>query len=222
MPAPVFWVRMFYNTVMKPAPNSAQFTAQIYADLDRKLRNSAWNSGASEAHGLLTALACHGLKLDDLPHKAYLFRLSAADEIALLEGMYGLIIKDLRGEELAFQPLLADDEAGVAPRLEALVDWCGGFAQGIYHHKMGDEMREMGQPNSPNNPNNAAPEWSPQVQEAIHDIMKISALDPSLRGEDATESARRLLEIEEYVRLAVLLIFEEWSADLADSDDSPN
>ena len=66
-----------------------RFRAEIYRDLDRRLKASRWNSGASEAHGLLSALACLGIPGDRLRTKAWLFQLSARADIELLEGLYG-------------------------------------------------------------------------------------------------------------------------------------
>ncbi len=47
----------------------------LYRDLERKLKNSKWNSGASEAHGLLSAIACRGLPGEQIRAKAWLFQL---------------------------------------------------------------------------------------------------------------------------------------------------
>ena len=64
---------------MNDAPRNSQTptAAEIYKALNDKLRNTAWASGAAEAHGLLSALACCGVTDAQLPQQARLFRLSA-------------------------------------------------------------------------------------------------------------------------------------------------
>ncbi len=166
-----------------------RFQAAIYRDLDRRLRESRWNSGASEAHGLLSGLACSGVRDDQLRGKAWLLQLSEKADLELLEGLYGLILRDLQSEGFAFTLLLAD-EAGVAQKIESLADWCGGFLQGFLHD---GEARLQRAP---------AP-----VRESLDDILTISRVDADPGAGEAAE--RQLVEIEEYLRVATQVIFEE-------------
>lgn len=169
-----------------------RFRAEIYRDLDRRLKASRWNSGASEAHGLLSALACLGIPGDRLRTKAWLFQLSARADIELLEGLYGLILRDLQSDGFEFSLLLPDGDHGngQSSRIESLADWCGGFIQGFLHdgeHNLKD-----------------APD---PVREAVNDIMEISRVDVDAGADEGSE--RQMLEIEEYLRVAVQIIFEE-------------
>ena len=179
-------------------PSGRQFQAEIYRDLDRRLKASRWNSGASEAHGLLSALACLGIPGEQLRTKAWLFQLSEKTDLDLLEGLYGLILRDLQSDGFEFSPLLSDGLCSDAQSIESLADWCGGFVQGFLHD---DAERLDGVPDP--------------VRESVNDIMEISRVEVEVHvntGVDAgagEETEKQLVEIEEYLRVAIQVIFEE-------------
>ena len=177
-----------------PAVTSAaakrRFQANIFADLDRKLRQSSWQSGASEAHGLLSGLACRGIRSEQLRAKAWLLQLTEPDDLALLDGLYDWLLRDLHSDGFEFQLLLPGEDAGCARHAESLADWCGGFVQGFLHD--GDARIDA---------------FPAAVREALDDIIAISRLDTRAPGDD--DSERQLLEIEEYLRVAAQVIFEE-------------
>ncbi len=182
----------------KAEPAVRQFQGEIYRNLDKKLKNSPWNSGASEAHGLLTALACLGVSGERLRTKAWLLQLSAAADIELIDGMYGLILRDLQSDDFQFNLLLPDDSFSDAVRIESLANWCDGFVQGFFHGGLADDEKD------------GAPE---RVRESINDIMEISRVDVNVdEAEDADAIERQLVEIEEYLRVAIQVIFEEMGA----------
>ena len=193
------------DSASKSAPQTApeppagrRFHAHIYADLDRRLRASNFGGGAAEAHGVLCGLTCRGVDGEKLRVKAGLLRLSGAADFELIAGLQALAARDLRADDFQFNLLLPDDNAGAAPKTAAVSDWCGGFAQGFLHD------------------GEAALATCPAVvREAFDDIMAISCADapPPNTGDgdgDGGEAAlRQLAEIEEYLRVAVQLIFEE-------------
>ena len=182
----------------KATPAVRQFQGEIYRDLEQKLKNSPWNSGASEAHGLLTALACRGVSGERLRTKAWLLQLSAAADIDLIEGLYGLILRDLQSDDFQFNLLLPDDSFSDDVRIESLADWCDGFVQGFFHDGLADDEKD------------GVPE---RVRESINDIMEISRVDVNVdEAEDAEATERQLVEIEEYLRVAIQVIFEEMGA----------
>ena len=204
------------------APPGRRFQARIYRDLDRRLKASPWNSGASEAHGLLSALACLGVPAERLPTKARLFQLSEAADVGLLEGMYGLILRDLQCDGFAFDLLLADgaaddgepdnessaaneiDEIDEARRLESVADWCGGFIQGFFHDGAGGKNPLDGISGTARD----------TVRESVDDILEISRVEVNLDARTAgEETQKQLVEIEQYLRVAVQVIFEELNAD---------
>ncbi len=181
------------NKATPPATSERRFEAEIYRDLDRRLRGSQWRGGASEAHGLLSALACRGVPDGGIVGKAWLFQLSEQADLDLLEGMYGLILRDLQSDGFGFNLLLADDGFSDAQRIESLADWCAGFIQGFLHDADGKTLLD-GIPK--------------RARESVNDIMEISRVD-SDSDPASEENERQLVEIEEYLRVAVQVIFEE-------------
>lgn len=176
----------------KTAPPGRRFQAEIYRHLDRRLKASRWNGGASEAHGLLSALACLGIPGDRLRTKAWLFQLSEKTDLDLLEGLYDLILRDLQSDGFEFSPLLPDGDCGGAQSIESLADWCDGFVQGFLHD---GADRLDGVPGA--------------VRESVNDIMEISRVDVEVDASAGEETERQLAEIEEYLRVAIRVIFEE-------------
>lgn len=178
------------------APDTAssgwRFRAEIYQHLDRKLRGSRFGGGASEAHGLLSALACRGICSERLRAKAYLLQLTEPADLNLIEGLHEMIVRDLHADGFRFNLLLPGDQASAARKTAALADWCGGFLQGFLHDHDGEAQLT---------------DFPATVREAIDDIIAISRADAPPPPGEALE--RQLLEIEEYLRVATQLIFEE-------------
>ena len=85
-----------------------------------------------------------------------------------------------------FDLLLPDAEASLAERSGALFDWCRGFlgAFGLAAAQPAEAVR--------------------RGQEALADLARLAAAQPQDEGDDDDEEA--LAEIEEFVRVAVLLL----------------
>ena len=86
----------------------------------------------------------------------------------------------------AFELLLAEGDASLAERSGALFDWCRGFLGGFGLAA------------------GAKPPLSDESSEALVDLARLAAASPQEEGDEEDEDA--LTEIEEFVRVAVLLI----------------
>ncbi len=168
-----------------------RFQQKIYRDLDEKLKSTPWNSGASEAHGLLTGLACRGIRAENLAGRLYLFRVDDPDGITLFEGMFELVLRDLQSEEPTFNPLLPPEEADNKEFAFAISDWCEGFLQGFCFDAE-TEINEHGE----------------AVQELIDDMIEIGSLDVTSIEEYNEDDERSLVELEEYLRVGVQAIYD--------------
>lgn len=193
-------LRMSTHAPTKP-PSQPPLQARLYHDLNRRLQNSSWNSSAAEAHGLLSGLACRGLGAAQLRSKMWLLQVAEKSDIALLASMYDLILRDLQADDFAFNLLLPPQPSENSRRrptptppptltLESLADWCNGFAQGFLHD--GEQCLSGA---------------AAAVREALQDIMQISRLHIAANADQKTE--RQLCEIEQYLRVAAHVIFEE-------------
>ena len=109
--------------------------------------------------------------------------------------MYGVILQDLHSDEFEFNPLLPADEDGLRERIDALAEWCIGFMQGVMHD---GERRYL--------------DSAGTLREAFDDILAMSRIDGASVGADAS---MQLFEIEQYLRVAVKVVFEELSPPVA-------
>ncbi len=142
--------------------------------------------GASEAHGVLTGLACAGI-LDDASAIAALgAHENDAELIDALELARRHLADTLAEAELGLEPLLPNEELPAVQRSRALTEWCHGFVTGFYFH---DRDKEAG-------------DYPDVVGEALADIGDLAEASGTIGDSD-------LVEVVEYLRVAVQLIYEE-------------
>ena len=109
---------------------------------------------------------------------------------ALLERLVTQSEAELADPELGFEPLLPADDRPLPERAEALVDWCRGFLGGFglagaeTHGKLSDE-----------------------AQEILRDLSTIAA--SSFDFDDEGEDEDALIQVNEFVRMAAMLLFAE-------------
>lgn len=173
-------------------PDNREFQRKIFRDLDDKLRSTDWKSGACEAHGLLAGLACRGVKPVGIANKMYLLRASDPDHVSLLEGLFELIVRDLESPQPVFPILLPDNPESNQEQAEGIASWCQGYLQGMY-----------------NDSGSIDSEFSQTTKELLEDIMNIGNMDTSSIDEDNHDDERSLVEIEEYLRVGIQMIYDE-------------
>ena len=186
--------QLFHNTKNLMTNNkqsgNESFQSKIYNELDQKLRASAWNGGASEAHGLLSALACKGVTDATIRTKTFLLQLEDEQDLTMIEGMFGLVTRDLANEEFGFNLLLPGEEHSQIERGEGISSWCQGFLQGYCH----DDPTALQGANT-------------TVTETLHDLLEIGHLE--LNPEEPDDNERALTELEEFLRVAIQLVYDE-------------
>ncbi len=155
---------------------------------------------ASEAHGLLCGLLCclpssvaktrwFAELLDAGTLSPDSLSLKAAD-VKALDSWFARVVESLNDSEFGFVPLAPDDDTPLASRVTALGDFCAGFTYGV-------GIGVTGRGNQP------LPE---NTTELIHDFNEIDSSDLSnIDGSDESS----LVELSEYVRVGVLLMYEE-------------
>lgn len=165
--------------------------------LHTALADAGIDSGASEIHGLLcgivsrgggiasdwsAVLAAAGDILENVPQnlRQLFSQLMAAAAGALGEG------------QMQFSLFLPEHDVGIGARAEALAGWCQGYVMGL---ALGGSSGMEG--------------LSTEAREAVADLIRISGAVAD-REEDAEVQDRALSEIEEFVRVAVQLIYEEY------------
>lgn len=152
---------------------------------------------ASELHGVITGLLAGGARLNrsalmkSLEGHADPSQAFGDSFIASLWQLQLKTLEDLDADELVFQPLLPDDDDDLSLRVLALSDFCrgvlAGFGLGVQasHPALAQES----------------------VRETLQDIVNISQVDSVDDGDEDSEVA--YAELHEFVRMAVIHLFEE-------------
>jgi uncharacterized protein YgfB (UPF0149 family) len=167
--------------------------------IERLLGDLSCETSISEFHGLMTGYLCAktnsttGERLE--LYREWLDAEVGKKEVEAMDELYQQTEESL-GEfsDFEFRILLPDDETSVTRRSKALSEWCTGFLSGF-----GSAGRF------------SQADLTTDVTEAFTDFSKISSLGKEVDAEmpDSEENEVDLMEICEYVRISVLLIFTE-------------
>jgi hypothetical protein len=133
----------------------------------------------------------------------------SGDDPAL--GQFVDAVRDALGaEDFGFALLLPDeDDAEPEERLEALGLWCGSFLQAF-----GAGLARLPEAGGEGL---ALPD---EIQEIVDDLAAIAEVDPETAAdEDAGDVEGQLLELEEFVKVGVLLIASVMTHGVADQDE---
>jgi len=169
-------------------------TFEQLEDLFYQLKIQASPSGF---HGFLCGrLSCGAVQMKDLVNSSTawlgLEGETAEGASADLESFYEATLSDLQDISFLFKPLLPDDELPIAERLISVSDWCSNYLSGL-GEGMGPEF-----------------EVSEDGKEALQDISAISQISPDLDADEAKQDDEKdYLELVEYIRIAVQLIFSD-------------
>lgn len=153
---------------------------------------------ASELHGVLTGLLAGGARLNRSTLQKILETHADSDQAFgddITASVWQLQLKtleDLGDSELAFVPLLPDDDDDLAARVSAISDWCQGFLVGF------------GTAASPGNTRI----HDESVRETLQDIMNVANVDATAQDNDESDESA-YAELYEFVRMAVIHLFEE-------------
>ena len=142
----------------------------------------------SELHGALCGwLSGGGENVANWPAKVLADdTLPAPEADSPLDELRKVSASQLDDRGFGFELLLPEVEDSLDDRAEALFDWCRGFLGGFGLAA------------------GARPPLSEEAEEALHDLARLAQAAPESSGDDEDEHA--LAEIEEFVRVAVLLL----------------
>ncbi|WP_432696891.1 UPF0149 family protein [Marinobacterium sp. YM272] len=150
----------------------------------------------AELHGLLAGQLAAGARFDaDTLLRVFLELMDVSalkqetTKLGLIE-LYQRTLAQYESDDFDFALLLPDDEQMLAQRAEALGSWCSGFLSGFgLHTKQSQKL-------------------SAEAQEGLQDLAQIAqiAADTDV---DSEEDEADLMEVQEYVRMAAMLMFNE-------------
>ncbi|MBA4501617.1 UPF0149 family protein [Marinobacterium marinum] len=164
---------------------------------DRLVEEGAFTVSPSELHGLLAGQVAAGARFDP---DSLLQRVQELFDIEPLRGpalrnsvmqLYLATLQQFEAPDFSFELLLPDDDQLLPIRAEALGVWCGGFLSGF-----GLQERK------------GAGGLSVEGQETLRDLAQIVQISTEADA-DSEEDEGDLMEVQEYVRMAALLVFSE-------------
>jgi yecA family protein len=165
--------------------------------LEAQLTVSALSPSAAEAHGILCALLCAG---EPGAKESWIAELLAGtDDTDLptqecrrsLRDLAARTCEEIADTQVGFTPLLAEDSRPLAERALGLYDWSRGFLYGV-----GLSGMDVGR-------------LSEQAREALDTLTDITRLDLD-DLEDSEDNEWALMELTELVRIAAVLVYEEY------------
>ncbi len=158
-----------------------------------QIRDASRALGVSVAPSELHGALCGWLAGGGADEAQWLGRVLADDALAApepgdaLDLLRRVSVTQLGDRDFGLELLLPPPEAGLGERTEALFDWCRGFLGGFGLAA------------------GAAPPLSEEGEEALHDLARLAQAAPDTDEEDEDDESA-LAEIEEFVRVAALLL----------------
>lgn len=172
-------------------------TLPEYDELEDELR-ALEAVDAAEAHGVIAGIASAAPTQIDDGIRIILGDAGADNDTgpakALLDAVGGYTETRLKARESDFELLLPDESQPMAARTGALADFCRGYIMGL----VAGGVREFA----------VLPD---DAREIVEDFMKIADTEIPDSFSDAEEKA--LVELTEYVRTGVQVVYEELRSD---------
>lgn len=172
-------------------------TLPDHDELDVQLRDAGATASAAEVHGILTGTLCAPTGAENAWH-GLVFDANATPGTPLDERLTGLLAHTramLVDADFGFVPLLPGEPRSLAQQLEGFTDWCRGFLLGFSAGAA-----------------RVARTLSPEAQEFLEDMVRMSDAELEAQGDDEEGEARALAELTEYLRAGVQLLHDERDA----------
>lgn len=159
---------------------------------------------ASQVHGLMAGIICGDFNPEDDWQEVVMGEVLTDDVKQGLDVLFHATGNQLAQFLFEFQMLLPDEDLPLQERAEAMTVWCQGFLAGIQH--MGIDV---------------PPKDDSEMSEAINDIIEIAKMNYDLVVA-SEEDEMAYTELVEYVRVAVILIYQSLHEDSESEQTSPH
>ena len=173
-----------------------EFIPEYYEVSDMLVAEDSLAVSAAEVHGLLCGYLAAGSRLQSQAWLQLAFELMDITEFRhdssrqLLLDLYEGVLAQLQTADFGFQLLLPDDDLPLPGRAEALGVWCQGLLTGF--GLQGGHTNET---------------LTDELKETLADLEKIAQLELDPGEGEGSESD--LMELQEYVRMAAMMLFSE-------------
>lgn len=173
-----------------------------YSEIDELLKQSGAMQEPAESHGLLSALLCGSndaipVWLSELHPEQSDGDLLAKEAMEMLGGFAAVVKVQLQGADFSYELMMPADDEALPNRVFALAQWCQGFYLGLGIAGI-DDLEKL-------------PEDSREVVKDMTEIGRIENYDAEAEQPASEEDEAAYAELVEYLRVGVLLIFEELS-----------
>lgn len=183
---------------MSDEQSPEDFIPEYYEMSDMLIAEDSMAENAAELHGLLCGYLSAGARFS---HEAWLKLAGELTDISeyrhessklALTDLYDGVVAQLERADFGFQLMLPDDDLTLAERAEALGLWCQGYLTGF--GLQGGHTNES---------------LSQELKEALGDMEQIAQIELDPEEDDDNESD--LIELQEYVRMAAMMVFSEFN-----------
>ena len=169
-----------------------------FADLEQILQDARAGCRAAECHGFICAQICiAGILDEDLLTEYLLGNEIDNGEINecrnYLTSLADATAEQFSSPEIELELLMPGEDVSLKIRGVALTEWCQGFLSGVGIAGLGSDGI-----------------MSAESKELVDDLYKISRLDTDNLGDEDSQDEYDLMELVEYVRMGVILIYDEF------------
>ncbi|EKD70030.1 MAG: hypothetical protein ACD_46C00666G0001 [uncultured bacterium] len=172
-----------------------QSNLPTYVELNHALAKTTLKLHPSQVHGLLSGILCGNPNSPSAWEELITGDKGSKKTHEVLQGVYESTAKSLNDFLFEFQLLLPSDKEELPLRAEALTMWCQGFLTGLKLTQVQIISREPS-----------------EMTEAINDIIEIAKMDyEEVVASEEDETA--YVELIEFVRMAVILIYQDLHED---------
>jgi yecA family protein len=165
-----------------------------YNELNRALEKTQSAFQAAEVHGMLCGIICATSgRIPTQWEKLVAGEKENKQSNAILQQLHATSYQQLNEFSFEFTLLLPENKTDINIRTEALGLWCQGFLTGLQQTHIPLKNRA-----------------TPEIMEALNDITEIAQVEHGhISSTEEDESA--YFELTEYVRLAILMIYHEFT-----------
>lgn len=168
-----------------------QPTLPNYTELNRVLSKTSLKLHPSQVHGLVAGILCGNPDSTSAWEELVTGGKDTGKTHEVLQALYDETKKQLAEFLFEFQLVLPSDSDELLVRAEALMLWCQGFLTGLKLTNVPITGRKPS-----------------EVTEAINDLIEIAKMNyEDVISNEEDESA--YIELVEYIRMAVILIYQE-------------
>ena len=158
---------------------------------------------ASEAHGLAVGMLCIESKMESASWLSELFSDDVPlieEDRSILEALFEQTRRLLENEDdsFGFDLLLPNEEGQLIEQIEAVRYWCDGFLFGVGYAQ-------------------SSSDWPGETGDIMKDMVEFTKLDSDLDDDisedEMNEHEQSLIEIQEYIRIAIMTVKDQFSVE---------